>query len=149
MADRPPIIFVTADTQGRDMVSAYGPAHWHRAGAAEGVEPQLLETPNIDLLAARGTLFGICITASPLCTPARSFWYTGLSPNRNGALCNNLAPPWASPSSWSGPERWSDLNASSVPARLKRQSPRHPWRQTSWPSPYRGPFDESSPWFLD
>ena len=92
MADRPSIIFVTTDTQGRDMVSAYGPAHWHRAGAAEGVEPQLPETPSIDRLAARGTLFGTCITASPLCTPARSSWYTGLPPNRNGALCNNLAP---------------------------------------------------------
>ena len=74
------------------MVSAYGPAHWHRADAAEGVEPQLPETPNIDRLAARGTLFGTCITSSPLCTPARSSWYTGLPPNRNGALCNNLAP---------------------------------------------------------
>ena len=97
MADRPPIIFVTTDTQGRDMVSAYGPAHWHRSGAADGGEPQLPETPNIDRLAARGTLFSTCITASPLCTPARSSWYTGLPPNRNGALCNNVAPSRAAP----------------------------------------------------
>ena len=93
MADRSPIIFVTTDTQGRDMVSAYGPAHWHGAGA----DLQLPATPNIDRLAARGTLFGTCITAAPLCTPARSAWYTGLPPNRNGALCNDTAPSRAVP----------------------------------------------------
>ena len=62
------------------------PAH------ADGGAPQLPATPNIDRLAARGTLFSTCITASPLCTPARSSWYTGLPPNRNGALCNDTAP---------------------------------------------------------
>ena len=68
------IVSITTDTQGRDMVSAYGPAHWPRPGAADGGEAagvQLPTTPNIDRLAARGTLFGTCIAASPLCTPAR------------------------------------------------------------------------------
>ncbi len=93
--DQPTIVFISTDTQGRDMVSAHGPAHWHRSGAAG--EMQLPKTPNIDRLAARGTLFGTCITASPLCTPARSSWYTGLPPNRSGALCNDTAPSRAVP----------------------------------------------------
>ena len=97
MGSPPPIVFITTDTQGRDMVSAYGPAHWHRHGAADGAEVQLPATPNIDRLAARGTLFDTCIAASPLCTPARSAWYTGLPPNRNGAVCNNTAPSRAVP----------------------------------------------------
>ena len=97
MGSPPPIVFITTDTQGRDMVSAYGPAHWHRPGAAGGARVQLPATPNIDRLAARGTLFGTCIAASPLCTPARSAWYTGLPPNRNGAVCNNTAPSRAVP----------------------------------------------------
>ena len=81
------------------MVSAYGPAHWHRpaADAGDGGEVQLPATPNIDRLAARGTLFGTCVAASPLCTPARSAWYTGLPPNRNGAVCNDTAPSRAVP----------------------------------------------------
>ena len=81
------------------MVSAYGPAHWHRptADAGDGGEVQLPATPNIDRLAARGTLFGTCVAASPLCTPARSAWYTGLPPNRNGAVCNETAPSRAVP----------------------------------------------------
>ena len=94
------IVFITTDTQGRDMVSAYGPAHWHRPMAADGggaAGVQLPATPNIDRLAARGTLFGTCVAASPLCTPARSAWYTGLPPNRNGAVCNDTAPSRAVP----------------------------------------------------
>ena len=58
------------------MVSAYGPAHWHRPGAADDGEVQLPATPNIDRLAARGTLFDTCVAASPPFTPARSAWYT-------------------------------------------------------------------------
>ena len=95
----PTIVFLTTDTQGRDMVSAYGPAHWHRPAedGRDGAGIQLPATPNIDRLAARGTLFGTCVAASPLCTPARSSWYTGLLPNRSGAVCNDTAPSRAAP----------------------------------------------------
>ena len=94
-------MFITTDTQGRDMVSAYGPAHWHRPAAADGGgaagEVQLPATPHIDRPAARGTLFDTCVAASPLSTPARSARYTGLPPNRNGAVCNDTAPSRAVP----------------------------------------------------
>lgn len=74
----PNILFITTDTQGREMISSY-------------VDRPGVETPNIDGLARRGTLFENCFTTSPVCTPARSSWYTGLYPNRNGAWANELA----------------------------------------------------------
>lgn len=74
---KPNIVFITTDTQGRKMVSAYG-------------NRPCVETPNIDRMAREGVLFENAFTASPLCTPARSSWYTGLHPSRNGAWCNNV-----------------------------------------------------------
>ncbi len=78
MATKPNIVFITTDTQGREMISAYG-----RNPSAE--------TPNIDRLAATGTLFEASFTACPVCTPARSAWFTGLPPNRNGAPANETS----------------------------------------------------------
>lgn len=74
---RPHIIFITTDTQGREMLSAYV----NRPG---------VETPQLDRLAADGMLFENAITASPLCTPARAAWFTGRHPNRSGAWANDL-----------------------------------------------------------
>ena len=47
-------------------------------------------TPCIDALAARGMLFENSYCSAPVCTPARSTWYTGLPPNRNGAAINDV-----------------------------------------------------------
>lgn len=77
-AGKPNIVLITTDTQGREMISSY-------------VDRPGVETPNIDRLARRGVLFENCFTTSPVCTPARSSWYTGLYPNRNGAWANELA----------------------------------------------------------
>lgn len=74
---QPNIVFITTDTQGRNMVSAYG----DRPGVA---------TPNIDRLAADGVLFENCYVACPLCTPSRAAWYTGRHPNRGGAWGNEM-----------------------------------------------------------
>lgn len=74
----PSIVFITTDTQGRDMVSAYG----KRGG---------VETPNLDRFAREGVLFENAFCASPVCTPARGAWYSGLYPNRNGAWTNNVS----------------------------------------------------------
>ncbi len=75
---KPHIVFITTDTQGSDMISAYG----RRPG---------VDTPCIDRLAEEGVLFENAFTASPVCTPARSAWFTGLYPNRNGALTNEVS----------------------------------------------------------
>ena len=74
---RPNIVFIVTDTQGREVVSAYG----ERPG---------VHTPHIDRLAAQGVLFENSFATCPLCTPARSAWYTGLHPDRSGACCNDV-----------------------------------------------------------
>lgn len=77
---RPPsIVFITTDTQGREALSCY-------------VSRPGVVTPHLDRLAAEGVLFQNAYTASPVCTPARSAWFTGLHPSRNGAWGNEMSP---------------------------------------------------------
>ena len=75
---KPNIVFITTDTQGQNMVSAYG-------------KNPAARTPSIDRLAEEGVLFENSYCSTPVCTPARSTWYTGLPPNRNGAMTNDIA----------------------------------------------------------
>jgi choline-sulfatase len=56
----------------------YAGAHW-------------LETPNLDRLTERATVFTQCITNAPVCIPARSALASGLAPHRFGALHNRDA----------------------------------------------------------
>ena len=71
----PNILFVTTDQQRRDCYGFRG----------RGVK-----TPNLDILAARGTDFINCITPSPVCQPARAAILTGLLPFSNGAADNGI-----------------------------------------------------------
>ncbi len=54
-----------------------------------GGYPGTIHTPNIDALAASGTLFTNAHTAVPLCNASRTSTLTGLSPLRTGAFYNN------------------------------------------------------------
>lgn len=74
---RPNIVFITTDTQGREMLSTY-------------VDRPGVDTPHLDRLAAEGVLFENAFTAAPVCTPSRSAWFTGRHPNRSGAWANDL-----------------------------------------------------------
>ena len=74
---QPNIIFITTDTQGREMVSAY-------------VDRPGVHTPQIDQLAQSSVVFENCYVACPLCTPSRAAWYTGRHPNRAGAWGNEM-----------------------------------------------------------
>lgn len=74
--DRPNILFIMADQLRADFLGCDG-ATW-------------IDTPNIDSLAAKGTLFKHCYTNSPVCAPARIALATGMRPHRVGAL-DNLA----------------------------------------------------------
>lgn len=70
-------VIILTDSQNKSMVGAYG--------------NKFANTPNLDRLANGGTRFERAYTASPLCTPARSALFTGLGPQINGAISNNVA----------------------------------------------------------
>jgi arylsulfatase A-like enzyme len=67
------VLFVMCDQLRADYLSAYG-----------GV----LQTPNIDRLAARGTLFTRCYVQGPVCGPSRMSAYTGRYVRSHGATWN-------------------------------------------------------------
>ena len=62
-ADKPNIIFILADDLGVFDLGCYG--------------QKLIQTPNIDRLAAEGTRFTQCYAGSPVCAPSRSTLMTG------------------------------------------------------------------------
>jgi uncharacterized sulfatase len=74
-ATRPDIVVLMTDTQPKRLVGCYGNPGIH--------------TPHLDALAANGTRFTRAYTASPLCTPARSAFFTGIIPSKNGAYTNS------------------------------------------------------------
>ena len=67
---RPNILFVTSDQQ-----------HWNTLGC---MNPEI-QTPNLDRLAARGTLFQRAYCPNPTCTPSRASIITGTYPSQHGA----------------------------------------------------------------
>jgi uncharacterized sulfatase len=73
---RPSFCFIMTDTQGANVVGAYG----HPA----------LGTPNIDRLAQSGVRFDRAYTTCPLCTPARAAIFSGIYSHTAGAWTNNL-----------------------------------------------------------
>lgn len=80
-AEKPNVIFILADDLGIGNVGCYGADNY--------------KTPHIDKLAAEGTRFTHCYTAS-LCGPSRALIMSGRYAFRNGATnqdaCTNLDP---------------------------------------------------------
>lgn len=74
MADRPNIIFILTDQHRLSGVGAYGETP--------------CRTPNIDRLAAEGTLFENAYTVYPVCSPARGTLQTGVYPHTHGITSN-------------------------------------------------------------
>lgn len=58
-----------------------------------GVRQATVETPHLEWLAARGTLFRNAYCASPLCTPARAALLSGRYPHDTGMVANNQPRP--------------------------------------------------------
>ncbi len=78
MAESPNIVLIMTDTQGADLVGAYG----------KGRE---LKTPNLDKLSEEGVRFTRAYTSCPLCSPARAGIFTGMMPVNTGVYTNGPA----------------------------------------------------------
>lgn len=58
---------------------------WDAVGYAGN---RIIRTPNIDELARRGVVFENAYCASPVCSPARASWFTGLYPHAHHVYIN-------------------------------------------------------------
>lgn len=77
---QPNVLFVITDQQRAD----------HAGFAGNGV----VRTPNIDALAARGTVFDNAWVANPVCMPNRSTIITGRMPTAHGVVFNDRSLEW-------------------------------------------------------
>ncbi len=76
---RPNFLFIITDQQRADHLGCAG--------------NQMLQTPNIDALAARGTRFDRFYVASPICTPNRVTLLTGRMSSAHGVRTNGVPTP--------------------------------------------------------
>jgi arylsulfatase A-like enzyme len=81
MAERPNIVLFMPDQLRADCVGAFG--------------NDVVQTPNIDALARRGTIFRQAFSQSSLCSPSRASIFTGWYPHVNGhRRLEYLLKPW-------------------------------------------------------
>lgn len=71
----------------------------HQHGALSCAGHPVVQTPNLDALAARGTRFTECWTPSPICVPARASLATGTWVHQNSAW-DSVQAYAGSPPSW-------------------------------------------------
>lgn len=65
----------------------------HAAQAAGFMGSRLVRTPNLDRLAAQGTVFENAYCNAPLCSPSRQSFMAGLYPHQIGCWDNTAAMP--------------------------------------------------------
>jgi arylsulfatase A-like enzyme len=80
--ERPNILFIFADDHTTQALSCYGDAR------------RLIETPNLDRLAAQGMLFNRCLVPNSICGPCRATILTGKYSHLNGFYCNESGRPF-------------------------------------------------------
>ncbi len=73
-SSQPNILWICTDQQRYDTIGALGNAH--------------VDTPNIDRLVAEGTAFTTAYCQSPICTPSRGSFMTGMYPSRVHVMGN-------------------------------------------------------------
>jgi arylsulfatase A-like enzyme len=56
---------------------------------------RVVRTPNLNALAARGTVFDRCYVANPICMPNRSSILTGRVPSAHGCIFNDRSLAWS------------------------------------------------------
>ncbi len=77
---RPNMVFILSDDHAVKAVSAY--------------DTTLMETPNIDRIAAAGMRFDRAYVANSICGPSRATLMTGLHSHANGFYSNEWSPPF-------------------------------------------------------
>ena len=70
------MLFIFTDEQRADTLGCYG--------------NDLVQTPNLDGLAAESLVFENAYVTQSVCTPSRSSIMTGLYPHSNGCVANNI-----------------------------------------------------------
>jgi len=80
MSARPNILFILTDQMRGDCLSIAG--------------HPVVETPNLDELSRRGTVFTAAYATCPSCIAARASMFTGLSPSTHGRLGYRDRVPW-------------------------------------------------------
>ena len=85
-SEKPNIIWIQSDQHNPAMIGAYGDT--------------IIETPNLDRLADRGTIITGAYCASPICVPSRMSMLTGLYPHEtevwtNDQVLNSAIPTYA------------------------------------------------------
>ncbi len=73
--DRPNIVMVMTDQHAARVLGVMG--------------DKAAQTPSLDEMAARGTVFSNTYCPSPLCVPSRMAFLTGLEPHQSGVLTND------------------------------------------------------------
>jgi arylsulfatase A-like enzyme len=76
---KPNVILIMCDELRYDCLGCAGHPH--------------VRTPNLDRLAENGIFFDHAYCASPMCSPARASWLTGLYPHAHGQLINYRIRP--------------------------------------------------------
>jgi N-acetylglucosamine-6-sulfatase len=80
----------SADTRPNVVVVLVDDMRWDDYGAAGHA---FVETPNIDRIAREGTTFVNAFTVTPLCSPSRASFLTGLYPHAHGIIDNTSRGP--------------------------------------------------------
>ena len=77
---RPNFLFIITDQHRADHVGFGG--------------NPVLRTPNLDAIAARGTIFDRAFVSNPICSPNRSTIHTGRMPSVHGTRVNGISLDW-------------------------------------------------------
>ena len=96
-SDPPNVLLIVSDDQRPDTIAALG--------------NRVIETPNLDRLAKRGSVFTSATCANPICTPSRAELLTGCSGLRNGVFdfgrtIDSSLPTLPEPFNQAGYETW-------------------------------------------
>lgn len=81
-ASRPNILFIFSDDHASQAISCYGESR------------KLIQTPNIDRLAAEGMKFTRCLVPNSICGPSRATVLTGKYSHINGVYANDPRRPF-------------------------------------------------------